>query len=169
MKIINNRFLSNCVEWLDHYPDELESLPVELEDCLKKGIKEIDGCFFLSDVDVDVASKRISRCNSDDDRSFLELDINELNVLSYGFSHRDTKKDARKALAMGIVTSYRLASILKKQGVFRVMHSFDYDKQEKIISSWISFSKIRNNDPYWYTLAESTEPHSLGAMLIFTF
>lgn len=170
MKLINNKFLSSCVEWLDHYPDEAESLPIELENYLKKGIIEIDGCFFLSDVDVDAASKRIAGCISDDDRSFLELDMNELNVLSYGFSHhgRYTKKDVRRALAMGIVTSYRLASILKKHGVFRIMHSFHYDKHESIISTWISFSKIRNNDPYWYRLTESTDPYSLGAMFIYT-
>ena len=101
MKLINNKFLSSCVEWLDHYPDEAESLPIELENF--KGHHRDRRLLLLSDVDVD-AAKRIAGCISDDDRSFLELDMNELNVLSYGFSHhgRYTKKMYR-AFAMGLL------------------------------------------------------------------
>lgn len=169
MKHVNNLFLDNCVRWLTNFPGEFDRLPIDLEEDLSKGIVEIKGLFFLKSL-VDLRtdfSMSIIEDMTDDDKKYFELDHNELCMLNYGFPHtgKDTQRNASRAFAMGITASYRLATMLKPLGGFSIIHSFNYDFDNKLISSYLSFNKIRDSKPQWPNIDKDKV---LGVMEIIT-
>lgn len=153
MKIVNNRFLNYCVELLHTYPSIDETLQTNLETKLTCGMIEIHGCFLFQQHAEGYSGIQefAGQCVSSEDKIFFELDHNEMCMLDYGFAHTGmySKRDATKAFSMGITTSYRLAKMLQSRGRFRIIHSFGYDLLNGTISSYISFNKVRDDQPDW--------------------
>ena len=153
MKSVNDLFLINCIKCLKVFPKEMDSLPRALENRLSDGITKISDCFLLQQHvwKAPHVLEEVEKLSSPEDKIFFELDHNELCMLDYLLPHKsnNSKKEASKALAYGIITSYRLARMLKPFGVFRIIHSFSYDRASKLISSYISFYKVRDDQPDW--------------------
>lgn len=153
MKSVNDLFLINCIEYLKVFPTEMDPLPEVLENRLSQGITKISDCFLFQQyvLNIPQVQEEVENLSSSEDKIFFELDCNELCMVEYLLPHKhnNNKKDASKAFAYGIITSYRLARILKPFGVFRIIHSFSYDRASKLISSYISFYKVRDDQPDW--------------------
>lgn len=167
--MVNDLFLYNCTKWLKTFPSEQEQLPKPLEVRLTSGIAEINNVYLFQQhvnnrSDVFDAS---SECLSVADKIVFELDHNELCMLDYisPLYRNKSKKIAPIILSFGIITSYRLATLLKPFGAFRVIHSFGYDSKSNLISSYVSFFKIRDNQPDW---ANDINDEVNGLMLITT-
>ncbi|MGI6260163.1 MAG: hypothetical protein ACOYKC_09950 [Anaerolineaceae bacterium] len=153
MKSVNDLFLINCIEYLKVFPTEMDPLPEVLENRLSQGITKISDCFLLQQHvwKAPHVLEEVEKLSSPEDKIFFELDHNELCMLDYLLPHKsnNSKKEASKALSYGVITSYRLARMLKPFGIFRIIHSFGYDLEDKLISSYISFYRVRADQPDW--------------------
>lgn len=169
MKMVNDLFLFNCTKWLKTFPSEQDQLPKPLETRLTRGIIEINGVYLFQEhvINRPGVLETSEECSSVADKINFELDHNEICMLDY-FSTLDRNKSRKMApivLSYGIITSYRLATLLKPFGAFRVLHSFGYDSEDNLISSYVSFYKIWNDQPDW---ADNISDEVNGLMLITT-
>jgi len=158
MRIVNDLFLKNCVKLLKKYPNETDPISSELEELLANGIVKAGDCYFFKSVfEVNPPPEVTNQVYmSEMDKTYLELKHNEIYLMDYGFpcSRFDfnIKGTATKVLKMGVVTSYRLANILKPMGAFCVSYTFDFDSETKVISSFISFNKWRSGASEFYNM-----------------
>ncbi len=169
MKMVNDLFLFNCTKWLETFPSEQDQLPKPLETRLTRGIIEINGVYLFHEhvINRPDVLKTSEECSSAADKISFELDHNEICMLDY-FSALDRNKSRNIApivLSYGIITSYRLATLLKPFGAFQVLHSFGYNSEDNLISSYVSFYKIRDDQPDW---TEDIKDEVNGLMLITT-
>lgn len=152
MKLINDRFMEYSVKYLKRYPSVADKLPQELEKDLAEGIIKVGKVFLLRFREKNYVNTEslVSKLESDIECSDFELDCNELAMIDYDMPWRGfySEEEISKAFERGIVTSYRLADMLKPLGVFCVIHTYHYSKETKLISSWINFYKVRELGPH---------------------
>lgn len=158
MRLVNDLFLRNCVKLLKKFPTETDPISTELEDLLANGIVKAGDCYFFKSIlDRNPPPEITNHVSmSELDKTYTELKCNEIFFMDYGFPYKrfefNVKGTAAKVLKMGIVTSYRLANILKPMGAFCVSYTFDFDPETKVISSFISFNKWRNGASEFYNM-----------------
>ena len=158
MIVVNNLFLKNCVKLLKKYPTETDPISNELEELLANGIVKAGDCYFFKSLFEANPPQEITNQvdMSEMDKTYIELKYNKVFFMDYGFPYKrfefNVKGIAAKVLKMGIVTSYRLANILKPMGAFCVSYTFDFDPETKVISSFISFNKWRSGASEFYNM-----------------
>ncbi len=104
------------------------------------------------------------------DKTYVELKNNEIYLRDYGFPYSkfdfNKKGKATKMLKMGIITSLRLANILKPMGAFCVRYTFDFDPDTKVICSFISFNKWRSGSTEYHNMNPNLDLQ--GVMILLT-
>ena len=170
MRLVNDLFLKNCVKFLKQFPTETDPISSELEELLANGIVKAEDCYFFKSIFDRNPPTEITNQDhmSELDKTYVELTSNEICFMDYGFPYKmfdfNIKCTASKVLKMGIVTSYRLANILKPMGAFCVRYTFDFDPESKVISSFISFNKWRSGASEFYSMDPNIDLQ--GVMMI---
>jgi hypothetical protein len=170
MIVVNNLFLKNCVKLLKKYPTETDPISNELEELLANGIVKAGDCYFFKSLfEANPPQEIMNQVDmSEMDKTYIELKHNEINLRDYGFPYAkfdfNKKGKATKMLKMGIITSLRLANILKPMGAFCVRYAFNFDTETKVLSSFISFNKWRDGAAGFYNMAPNYDLH--GVMII---